>query len=51
MMKPYLNKDINVTCGIFFTSIGLAKRLKKNNTSLVGTVNKGRREIPMEIKT
>ena len=40
----------NVTSDNFFTSLELAKKLKKKFTSLVGTVNRGRREIPVAMK-
>lgn len=46
LVKPYLNKGRNVTCDNFFTSLHLAENLKSKKTSLVGTVNKARREIP-----
>ena len=50
VVKSYLNKGRNVTCHNFFTSIGLAKELKKYNISLVSTVHKTHREIPKQIK-
>ena len=50
LVGPYLNKGRNVTCDNFFTSLTLAKSLKSQKTSLVGTVNKARREIPACVK-
>ncbi|GBP04453.1 PiggyBac transposable element-derived protein 4 [Eumeta japonica] len=46
LMEPYINKGRNVTCDNFFTSLLLAEYLKSKNTSVVGTVNRVRREIP-----
>jgi len=51
LMQPFFGKGRNVTTDNYFTSIELAKNLKKKKTSLLGTVNKARREIPREIKT
>jgi hypothetical protein len=45
-MEPYKDKVRNVTTDNCFTSLSLAKELKKNNTSLVGTMNRVRRELP-----
>lgn len=50
LMQPFLNRGINVTVDNFFTSLQLAKELKAKKTSLVGTVNKARREIPKSLK-
>lgn len=50
LVDPYLHKGRNVTCDNFFTSLRLAKFLKSNKTSIVGTVNKVRREVPICIK-
>ena len=44
-MEPYLDGR-NVTNDNFFTSYGLAKQLPQKKTSIVGTVNKVRRELP-----
>lgn len=46
LMDPYLDKGRNVTTDNFFTSLGLAKALQSRNTSIVGTVNRVRRELP-----
>jgi len=45
-MSPYLNKGGNVTRDIFLTSASLARTLKANDTSIVGTISRTRREIP-----
>ncbi|XP_052901621.1 uncharacterized protein LOC128309304, partial [Anopheles moucheti] len=50
LVDPYLNRGRNVTCDNFFTSLELAKFLKSKKTSLVGTVNKARREVPICVK-
>lgn len=50
LSEPYLNKGRNVTTDNFFTTNELAKKLKTRKTSMVGTVNRIRREIPQEIK-
>ena len=49
--EPFLNEGRNITCDNFFTSVTLAKSLKSKKTSIVGTVNKIRREVPKSIKT
>ena len=46
LMEPYLKKGRNLTTDNFFTSLKLAKQLLSKKTSLVGTVNKVRRELP-----
>lgn len=51
LIEPYVNKGRNVTCDNFFTSLILANYLKSKNTSIVGTVNRARREIPVSVKT
>lgn len=50
VMKPYFNKGYNITTDNFFTSMRLAEQLKSMKTSIVGTVNRGRKEIPQAIK-
>jgi len=50
LCTPYLNKGRNVTCDSFFTSLRLGDELKKKKTSLVGTLNRGRREVPPSVK-
>ena len=39
-------KEYNRRIDNFFTSLKLAKILKKQNTNFIRTVNRGRREIP-----
>lgn len=46
LMEPYLGKGHNVTTDNFFTSMKLMKKLQENQTSLVGTMNRSRRELP-----
>jgi len=46
LMEPYLHKGRNVTTDNFFTGLKLAKQLKDQSTSIVGTVNRARRELP-----
>ncbi|XP_061899232.1 uncharacterized protein LOC133647122 [Entelurus aequoreus] len=46
LMEPFLDKGRNVTTDNFFTSLSLAKRLLSRNTTILGTVNKIRKEIP-----
>lgn len=50
LMKPFQNKGRNITTDNFFTTQKLALRLKEKRTSIVGTVNRGRREIPQQVK-
>lgn len=50
LMEPYTNKGRNVTTDNFFTSIKLAKELKHRKTSIVGTMNRVRRELPASAK-
>ncbi|CAK6968768.1 piggyBac transposable element-derived protein 4-like [Scomber scombrus] len=49
LMEPYLGKGRNVTTDNYFTSLTLAKTLLKRNTSLVGTMNKARSELPPSV--
>lgn len=50
LVEPYLNKGRNVTMDNYFTSLNLAKELKKKKTTLVGTLNRNRREVPPTLK-
>lgn len=50
MVETYLGKGRNITTDNFFTSMVLAKALQAKKTSLVGTVNKSRRELPPYVK-
>ena len=47
LAEPYLKKGRNITTDNYFTSVKLAKLLKSKNTSLLGTLNKMRREVPL----
>nr|XP_040566409.1 piggyBac transposable element-derived protein 4-like [Lepeophtheirus salmonis] len=51
LMEPYLGKGRNVTTDNFFKSLSLANELKKNRTTILGTMNRVRKEIPPELKT
>ena len=46
LMSPYLNKGRNVTTDNFFTSASIARTLKANDASIVGTISRTRREVP-----
>ena len=50
LLKPYLNKGRNVTTDHHFTSMKLATELQKYKTSLRGTVNRIRKEVPAVVK-
>ncbi|XP_040580526.1 piggyBac transposable element-derived protein 4-like [Lepeophtheirus salmonis] len=50
LMEPYLGKGRNVTTDNFFTSLSLANKLQKNRTTILGTMNRARKEIPPELK-
>ena len=50
LTKPYRKTDRNVTTDNFFTSVNLAKTLRQNGISIVGTVNHTLKEILQEIK-
>ena len=50
LMRPYLCKERNVTIDSYFTSVKLANQLKTKQTSLLGTVNKIRREVPLPLR-
>lgn len=47
LMAPYYKVGHNVTCDNFFTSVHLAENLKKEKTSIVGTIRKNRRDLPV----
>lgn len=50
LVEPYLNKGRNVTCDNFFTSVKLAEDLTKKHTTIVGTLNRAKREVPPSVK-
>ena len=45
LAEPYLKRRRNITTDNYFTSVKLANLLKSKNTSLLGTLNKNRREV------
>ena len=51
LAETYLKKGRNITTDNHFTLVKLAKLLKSKNTSLLGTLNKMRREVPSELKS
>ena len=46
LMEPYVGKGRNVTTDRYFTSVSLAQQLTEKRTSLVGTMNDRRKELP-----
>ena len=50
LIEPYRKTGRNVTTHNFFTSANLAKTLRQQGISIVGTLNRTRKEIPQEIK-
>uniref|UniRef100_A0A3P9KCK2 PiggyBac transposable element-derived protein domain-containing protein n=1 Tax=Oryzias latipes TaxID=8090 RepID=A0A3P9KCK2_ORYLA len=50
LMEPFLDKGRNVTTDNFFTSVSLARQLLSRKTTLLGTVNKIRRELPESVR-
>ena len=50
LLKPYLKKGRNVTTDNYFISINLVTELQKYKTSLLGTVNRIRKEVPAVVK-
>jgi len=46
LCQPFSHKGYNITCDNFFTSLSLAKELKKKCFSIVGTIRTNRRELP-----
>ncbi|KAF2888167.1 hypothetical protein ILUMI_18005 [Ignelater luminosus] len=52
LLEPFTKKERNVTTGNFFTSVKLAEKLSKlNTTRRVGTMNRSRREVPDLVKS
>lgn len=51
LMQHYTGKGRNVTCDNFFTAKHLAEQLKRQNTTVVGTLKKTRREVPPSAKS
>ena len=50
LKRPYLCKGRNVTTDGYFTSVKLANQLKEKQTSLLGTVKKIRKEVPLSLR-
>ncbi|KAL4008950.1 hypothetical protein ACER0C_002802 [Sarotherodon galilaeus] len=50
LMELFLDKGRNVTTDNFFTSLSLAQKLLRRKTTILGTVNKIRREIPQSAR-
>ena len=50
LLESYRKTGRNVTTDNFFTWVNLAKTLRQQGISIVGTVNRIRKEIPQEIK-
>ncbi|XP_035988167.1 uncharacterized protein LOC110367769 isoform X3 [Fundulus heteroclitus] len=50
LMEPFMDKGRTVTTGNFFTSLSLAQRLLSQKTTILGTVDKRRREIPQSAR-
>ncbi|KAL1251031.1 hypothetical protein QQF64_018827 [Cirrhinus molitorella] len=50
LVEPFVGKGRNITTDNFFTSIPLANKLLHKNTSMVGTINKNKRELPPSVQ-
>ena len=50
LMRPYLCKRRNVTTDSYFTSMKSFNLLKEKQASLLGTVNKIKREVPLPLR-
>ncbi|XP_019201084.1 uncharacterized protein LOC109194765 [Oreochromis niloticus] len=50
LMEPFLDKGRNVTTDNFFTPLSLAQKILRRKTTVLGTVNKIRREIPQSAR-
>ena len=50
LLEPYRKTGRNLTTDSFFTSVNLAKTLRQQGISIVGTVNRIQKEIRQEIK-
>lgn len=49
LVEPYKGKNRNLTCDNWYTNYPLAKSLLKDHITLVGTLKKNKREIPIEL--
>ncbi|XP_035283508.1 piggyBac transposable element-derived protein 4-like [Anguilla anguilla] len=50
LVEPYMGKGRNITIDNFFTSPSLANKLLSKSTSLVGTINCNKRELPLSVQ-
>ena len=50
LVEPYISVGRNITTDNFFTSVSLAKKLLAKKTTLVGTIRRNRRDIPILAK-
>ena len=50
LAEPFLGKGRNITTGNFCTSLKLATALQAKKTTLVGTIDKQKRELPPSVK-
>lgn len=50
LLEPCLDKGRNVTTNNFLTSLNLDNELKKRKTSIVGTLNRCRKEVLPSVK-
>ena len=46
LLQAYYKKGYNVTTDNYFTSLKLAEELKQKKTTILGTIQKQRREVP-----
>lgn len=51
LVEPFANAGRNVTTDNFFTSLSLANNLLAKRTTIVGTLNRARREVPPSVKS
>ncbi|KAF2890870.1 hypothetical protein ILUMI_15303 [Ignelater luminosus] len=51
LLEPFTKKGRNVTTDNFFTSVKLKEKLPKLNTTIVGTMNRSRREVQELVKS
>ncbi|KAF2884476.1 hypothetical protein ILUMI_21693 [Ignelater luminosus] len=51
LLEPFTKKGKNVTTDNFFASVKLAEKLAKLNTTIVGTMNRSRREVQELVKS
>ena len=49
LMEPYHDTGQNVTTDNYFTSLKTAKNLLQHNITMVGTLRKNKRDIPLEL--